>query len=340
MKRLDGRRVARTAVQYRLLVLLVAVAIVGSVTIDDFLTFDTFQSILNRATVVGFLALGLTPVLIAGQIDLSIGSILSMAGITTIGLQPLIGNVPAALAGVVVGVLIGSINAVIVVAFKISSLVATLATLLIFASLSLLLTNSQPVSSPDAVFGIPLTGDLLGIFTPRSAMFVVAAVLLFVWLRFTPSGRNLYAVGSNAPAATSAGIRSNGYIATTFLISGFSGGAAGVLQSLSTATGSPVAGAVLLIPAITAVVIGGTRLEGGRGSSLATLGGVLALGGLTTMLEFNGVPSYTQAIYTGVLLIILITLDRLVSNDSRPASRTLRRERVEPTTPRETRRNA
>lgn len=325
MMRVDGRRVARTAVQYRLLVLLVVVAILGSITIDDFFTIDTFQSILNRATVVGFLALGLTPVLIAGQIDLSIGSILSMAGITTIGLQPVIGNVPAALAGLGVGIMIGAINALIVVVFKISSLVATLATLLIFASLALLLTNSQPLSSPDPIFGIPLTGDLLGIFTPRSAMFVAAALLLFVWLRFTPSGRNLYAVGSNAPAATSAGIRSNGYIAATFLISGFFAGAAGVLQSLSTATGSPVAGAVLLIPAITAVVIGGTRLEGGRGSSLATLGGVLALGGLTMMLEFNGVPSYTQAIYTGVLLIILITLDRLVSSDSRPASRTLRR---------------
>ncbi|WP_308799848.1 ABC transporter permease [Agromyces silvae] len=336
MTRFDARTIGGTAVRYRLLILLIAVAILGSITIGDFFTLDTFQSILNRATVVGFLALALTPVLIAGQIDLSIGSILSMAGITTIGLQPVIGNVPAALAGLGVGVLIGAINATIVVVFKISSLVATLATLLIFASLALLLTNSQPVSSPDPVFGIGLTSDLLGIFTPRSALFVAAALLMFVWLRFTPSGRNLYAVGSNAPAARSAGIRANGYLVATFLISGFFAGAAGVLQSLSTATGSPVAGAVMLIPAITAVVIGGTRLEGGRGSSLATLGGVLALGALTMMLEFNGVPSYTQAIYTGVLLIILITLDRLVSNDSRPTSRTLRRERVAPTTPSET----
>lgn len=331
MTQLDARTVARRTVQYRLLVLLIVVAILGSITIDDFFTLDTFQSILNRATVVGFLALGLTPVLIAGQIDLSIGSILSLSGIATIGLQPVIGTVPAALAGLAVGVIIGAINATIIVVFKISSLVATLATLLIFASLALLLTNSQPVSSTDPVFGIGLTGDLLLIFTPRSAMFVAAALLMFVWLRFTPSGRNLYAVGSNAAAATSAGIRSNGYIVASFLISGLFAGAAGVLQSLSTATGSPVAGAVMLIPAITAVVIGGTRLEGGRGSSLATLGGVLALGALTMMLEFNGVPSYTQAIYTGVLLIVLITLDRLVSGDSRPTSRTLRRERVEPT---------
>lgn len=337
MTRVDARTVGRTAMRFRLLILLIAVAVLGSITIGDFFTLDTFQSILNRATVVGFLALGLTPVLIAGQIDLSIGSILSMAGITTIGLQPVVGNVPAALAGLAVGLAIGAINATIVVVFKISSLVATLATLLIFASLALLLTNSQPLSSPDPVFGIGLTSDLLVIFTPRSALFVAAAVLMFVWLRFTPSGRNLYAVGSNAPAARSAGIRANAYLVVTFLISGLFAGAAGVLQSLSTATGSPVAGAVMLIPAITAVVIGGTRLEGGRGSSLATLGGVVALGALTMMLEFNGVPSYTQAIYTGVLLIILITLDRLVSSDSRPTSRTLRRVRVAPPPPSEPR---
>jgi ribose transport system permease protein len=333
MKHLNARTVGYSAVRYRLLLVLVGVLVVGGFTVSDFLTIDTFQSVLDRATVVGFLALGLTPVLIAGQIDLSIGSILSMSCITTIYLQPIIGNIPAAIAGLAVGVLIGMLNAAIVVVFKINSLVATLATLLIFASLALLLTDSYPLSSKDPLFGIGLTANLLGIFTPRSALFLVAVIVMFVWLRTTPSGRNLYAVGSNAPAATSAGINTNAYLITTFVISGFCSGAAGVLQSLSTATGSPVAGAVMLIPAITAVVIGGTRLEGGRGSSLATLGGVLALGALTIMLEFNGVPSYTQAIYTGLLLILLITLDSLVGRDGATTSRSPRRVRVAPTTP-------
>lgn len=330
MRTLSPGRVGREAVRYRLVVLLIIVVILGSVTIDDFFTLTTIQSVLNRATIVGLLAIGLTPVLIAGQIDLSIGSILSMSGISMIMLQPMIGNVPAAVVGVLVGMAIGALNAVIVVVFKISSLVATLATLLIFASLALLLTNSQPVSSPDPLFGLGLTAGIAGIFTPRSLLFVVAALLLFAWLRFTPSGRSLYAVGSNPAAATSSGIRANGYLVATFVISGFFAGLAGVIQALSTATGSPVAGALMLIPAITAVVIGGTRLEGGRGSSLATLGGVVALGALTMMMEFNGIPAYTQAIYTGLILIALITLDRLTGDRARPASRALRSPRVEP----------
>lgn len=330
MTRIDARMAGGYVVRYRLLVMLAAVAIFGGISLSDFLALDTLQSVLDRATVVGFLALGLTPLLIAGQIDLSIGSTMSMAGVTTIFMQPVIGNLPAALAGLAVGVLIGCINATIVVVFKISSLVATLATLLIFASLALLLTDSQPVSSQDPIFGIPLTADLLMVFTPRSALFVAVALIMFVWLKSTPSGRNLYAVGSNAPAATSAGINANAYLVATFIIAGFCSGAAGVLQSLSTATGSPVAGAVLLIPAITAVVIGGTRLEGGRGSSLATLGGVLALGALTTLLEYNNVPSYTQAIYTGLLLILLITLDSFIGRDSSSTSRTHGRVRAAP----------
>ncbi|MBH0081888.1 ABC transporter permease [Salinibacterium sp. SWN167] len=330
MKNFDFALLGTRAVQYRLVIMLIAVAVFGGLSLDDFLTVNTLQSVLDRATVVGFLALGLTPVLIAGQIDLSIGSIMSMAGITTIFMQPVIGNVPAAAAGVAVGILIGAVNALMVVVFKINSLVATLATLLIFASLALLLTNSYPLSSEDPIFGLPLTADFLWILTPRSAIFLIAAVLMFVWLKLTPTGRNLYAVGSDASAATSSGIYANGYIAASFVLSGFFAGLAGMMQSLSTAAGSPVAGAVMLIPAITAVVIGGTRLEGGRGSSLATLGGVLALGALTTALEYNGVPSYTQAIYTGLLLILLISLDRIVSGHGGASSRAQRSVRVAP----------
>jgi ribose transport system permease protein len=311
-------------VRYRLLVMLAAVVIFGGFTQDDFLTPTTFQSVLDRAAVVGFLALGLTPVLIAGQIDLSIGSVMSLAAYAAIALQPEVGSLPAACLGLGVGVLAGAINGVIIVGFKVTSLVATLATLLIGASLALLISDGQPVSSADPLFGLFLTDEFLAILSPRSALFVAAALMMFVWLKATPSGRNLYAVGSSMPAAVSAGINVNAYIAGIFVLSGFCAGAAGVIQALSSATGSPLAGSALLIPAITAVVIGGTRLEGGRGSSLATLGGVVALGALTTLSEYNGVPSYTQAVYTGLILILLITLDRIAGGNGGRTTRTLR----------------
>ena len=335
--RVTVKTMGNLVVRYRLLVMLAGIAIFGGLTLDDFLTIKTFRSVLDRAAVVGFLSLALTPLLIAGQIDLSIGSIMSLAAFTTIALQPAVGNFPAAFIGLGVGVLAGSINAAIIVFIRVSSLVATLATLLIGASLVLLISNSQPISSTDPTFGLPLTSVFLAILTPRSALFIAAATIMFVWLKATPSGRNLYALGSNMPAAISAGINSNAYIGGAFILSGFCAGAAGVLQSLSSATGSPLAGSVLLIPAITAVVIGGTRLEGGRGSSLATLGGVVAFGALTTLSEYHGIPSYTQAVYTGLLLILLITLDRISGGGDGRTARTLRRVALDPTI---TRRNS
>lgn len=310
------RRRVRVIVQLRLVVMLISVLVLGGLVVPDFLTTGTIQAVMDRATVVGFLALGVTPLLICGQIDLSIGSTMSMAGVSAIYFQATLGNLPAAVLGVLVGVLIGAVNAALVVLLKISSLVATLATLLIVASLALLVTNSQPLSSSDPLFGLGLTNLFLVVLSPRSALFVVAALLMFGWLRYTPSGRNMYAVGSNTPAALASGIDPHRTLLAAFLLSGLCSGVAGVLQALSTATGSPVSGSTLLIPAITAVVIGGTRLEGGQGSSLSTLGGVLALGTLTTLMEFQGVAAYVQAIYTGLLLIGLITLDRIFLRDT------------------------
>ncbi len=331
MSGVNLRTMGHLVVQYRLLAMLAAIAIFGGFTLDDFLTANTLRSILDRAAVVGFLALALTPLLIAGQIDLSIGSIMSMSAFTTIAMQPFAGSLPAAFIGLCVGIAAGLVNAAIVVVLKVNSLVATLATLLIYASLVLLVSNSQPVSSTDPMFGLPLTSTMLGIFTPRSMLFIGAALVMFVWLKATPSGRTLYAVGSNLSAAVSAGVNANAYIGGAFVLSGLLAGAAGVLQALSSATGSPLAGSVLLIPAITAVVIGGTRLEGGRGSSLATLGGVVAFGALTTLSEYNGVPSYTQAVYTGLILILLITLDKVASGGEGKTTRARRGARTTPT---------
>ena len=215
------------------------VAIFGGLTLDDFLTLTTLQSMLDRAAVVGFLALGLTPILIAGQIDLSIGSIMSLAAYAAIALQPEVGSLAAAIIGLGVGVLAGAINAVIVVVLKVTSLVATLATLLIGASLALLISDGQPVSSGDPLFGLFLTDNFLAVLTPRAALFIGAALLMFVWLKATPSGRHLYAVGSSMPAAVAAGINVNAYIAGIFVLSGLCAGAAGVIQALSSATGSP-----------------------------------------------------------------------------------------------------
>lgn len=297
--------------RYRLWVILAATVIVGTALVPGFFSLRTLAFSLDTASTIGIVAVGMTVVLIAGRIDLSSGSILSFCGIVMMDLQPVVGPWPAALIGILVGGLAGLLNAGLVIAFGIDSMIATLATMLGIRSLAHLVTNSLPVTGADADFGALVTGNVFGMVTSRVLIFLALILLLHVWLSRTPAGRSLYAVGSNTVAARDSGINAARYVVGAFAFVGLCAGLAGVLLSLNVNTGSPVFGLTVVISAIVAVVMGGTRLEGGRGSALGTLGGVITVGALTTALEYASVPAYVQQIVTGSILIFLIMMDRL-----------------------------
>jgi ribose transport system permease protein len=304
-------------VQYRVIIILLTTFIVAASIVPGFLDFRTLSLSLDRVATMGLLAAGLTVVLIAGQLDLSGGAILALSGIATIGLQEQLGQIPALLVGVLVGLAAGMINGFLVVILKINSLVATLASMLFFRSLCHLITESRPVSGTDLFFGLIVTRPLAGTFSLRVFLFIIVIVLLHVWLTRTVAGRNLFAVGSNPASVVASGIRANVYLFGAFAFSGLMAGVAGVVFSLGVNTGSPVFGDTIVLTAIAAVVIGGTRLEGGRGSGLGTLGGLLTLAALTTAMEYQSVPAYVQDIVTGLILLLLILLDRFVSSKKR-----------------------
>ena len=298
------------ALHYRVTIILGLTLIVSALLVPGYFSPSTLGLGLDRAATLGLVAIGLTVLLIAGQIDLSGGSVFALAGVASVMLQPSLGVLPAALAGVVVGMLAGAINGLLVVGLKVNSLVLTLATMLIFRSLAHWLTASQPVSGTDIMLSLALAKTYFQVFTIRSALFIVAIVLLHFWLTRTIPGRNVFAVGSNAVAAEESGINSGRILFLGFVFAGMLAGIAGVLQSLITNTGSPVFGSELTVAVIAAVVVGGTRLEGGRGSALGTLGGVLTIGALTIAMEFQSVPTYVQQVVSGLILILLVVLDR------------------------------
>lgn len=300
--------------RYRLWIILAATLALGGAFVPGFLSLQTLALSLDRGTTMGIVAVGMTVVLIAGRIDLSSGSILAVCGILMVQLQPLVGAWPAIAVALAAGAAFGLLNAMIVVLLSINSMIATLATMLGIRSLAHLMTDSRPVSGEDWQFGAALTGDLVGIFSSRVVIFIVLIAALQVWLSRTPAGRGLYAVGSNAVAARDSAIKVDAYIVGAFVFAGFCAGLAGVLLSLNVNTGSPVFGLTVVISAIMAVVMGGTRLEGGRGSALGTLGGVVTVSALTTALEYASVPAHIQQIVTGTILILLIVMDRLASS--------------------------
>ncbi|GAA1807348.1 ABC transporter permease [Nesterenkonia flava] len=319
LKRVFESPAVLTLIHYRVIVILAATLILAVSFVPGLTEFRTLSLSLDRTATLGLVAVGLTVVLLMGKLDLSVGSTLALSGIATIGLQAQLGPTGAALVGLLVGVLAGVLNGFLVVVLQVNSLVATLASMIFLRALCHFLTDSNPVSGEDPLFGLTVTRSLGGTFSPRTYVFLIAIVLLFVWLTYTVAGRHLYAVGSNEDSATASGIRSSRYVFGAFVFSGLTAGAAGVMQSLATNTGSPVFGETVALTAIAAVVIGGTRLEGGRGSALGTLGGVLVLAAITTTLEYESVPTYYQNIVTGSILLLLILLDRIASNSPRSA---------------------
>lgn len=298
-------------VRYRVIVILIATLIIAATFVPGFLEVRTLSLGLDRAATMGFIAIGLTVVLLAGQLDLSAGAILALSSIAAVGLQEALGQVPAALVGLGVGVLAGCFNGFLVVVLRINSLVATLASMVLFRAVCHLVTDSRPMSGVDPFFGIPLTQPLIWTLSTRVVLFLVLILALHLWLTRFVSGRNLFAVGSNATSAAASGIRSQWYLFGAFAFSGLMAGVAGVTLGVASNTGSPAFGDTIVLTSIAAVVIGGTRLEGGVGSALGTLGGLLTLASLTTAMEYQSVPAYVQDIVTGVTLLLLILLDRL-----------------------------
>jgi ribose transport system permease protein len=297
-------------IRYRVIVILVATLVIAAVVVPGFFRVNTLSLGLDRGASIGLIAIGMTVLLIARQIDLSVGSIFGLCGIIAIMLQPALGVWPAAAIGVLAGAVLGAINGLLTVVFRINALVATLATMLAFRAVAHWLTESQPVPGTDIMLSITMSNVYLDIFTLRSMLFVALILLLHGWLSWTVAGRNLFAVGSNPEAATASGISPDRTVLLSFIFAGVLAGMAGALQSLTTNTGSPMFGSEILVTIIAAVVVGGTRIEGGKGSAFGTLGGVLTITALTTAMEFQSVPTYVQQVVTGSILILLVVLDR------------------------------
>jgi ribose transport system permease protein len=265
---------------------------------------------LGRAAADGLAALGLTAVIIQGELDLSVGSILALAGVLTIGLEPLGLQVavPIALGA---GIAIGLINGLLVTRGGISSFIATLGTMIAVRGLVFTYTKGLPISGSNLDASLAMAKPLVGFLTPRVLIFIVAAMLLQLFMSSTRIGRDFYAVGGNRDAALAAGIPVERRIWTGFMISGFLAAIAGVIVAVELDTGSPVLGTQTALVAITAVVIGGTSLLGGRGTILGTVLGELVLAALTTGLILLNVPSRYQQVITGALLVGVVLLDQM-----------------------------
>lgn len=306
--------------ELRIVPALVLALVAVSVLVPDFLGDQTLGAVLDRSNINGIIALGMAVALIAGQLDLSVGSTLAVSGLVAIGLQEQLGAPLAALAGVAVGAGIGAINGFMVTRLGVNSLVATLASLIFFRSLALTTSSGQPISGIDFDLALLVDRELLPGVTVRTTIFLLLALVLQLVISGTVVGRNLMAVGGNAHSARAAGVPASGYALAALTFSGACAGLGGVLLALTLNTGSPAVGEQTLIAVLAAVLIGGTRLEGGAGSALGTLAGVLTISVVVTAMEFSNVPAYYQQIVTGSILLAVVVSELLPRLQARAAA--------------------
>lgn len=287
---------------------LVAIVVVLSIVTPSFATISNIINILKVVSVIAILACGLTLVVVSGALDLSIGSAVSLLTVVSATLQ-LRSDLAAVLIPLAVALVLGLFNGLIITSFKVNSIIVTLGALSVFAGAALIYTNGAIIiGTPGTWYSFLGQGKLLGI-PFHVVVFVVIAILCEVVLSRTRFGKALIYIGTNSEAARMTGIRTRSVRIVAFLISALCAAVAGVILSSRMNSGSPVAGVGFEFDAITAIVIGGNSLTGGRGSIRNTIVGVLLLAVIVNALTLYNVPFAFQNITKGLLIILAITVD-------------------------------
>jgi fructose transport system permease protein len=286
-----------------------------SLRTDRFLTGANLSLIVQQVMVVGTLAIGQTIVILTAGIDLSNGAVMALGTIVMTKLA-VDGGVPAVWAiilGIGVCALFGAINGTLVTMARLPAFIVTLGTLNIAFALTHVYSNEQTIT------GLPKTMTALGQTFPFGntdvtyGSVVMLAMFAVAWyvLRQTASGRHVYAIGDNPEAARLTGISTRRLLITVYTVAGTIYGVAGLLLVGRTSVGDPQAGQTDNLDSITAVVLGGISLFGGRGSIIGALCGALIVGVIRNGLQLTGVPSIYQVLITGILVILAVGVDQL-----------------------------
>lgn len=292
-----------------LLVVLLALVIFFSITSPVFLTTTNGLNMVTNIAVIGIMAVPGTFLLIAGQVDLSVGSVAAMCGMVMAALVAPFG-IPAAVGiGLLVGLVVGLINGFFVMIVGVNSLIVTLGGLATFFGIGQLIGDGQTI----LVQGFRFLGTarpFLNIPMPV-ILFVTVLIIGLLILRFTVYGRQLYAIGANPTAARLVGIPSKRVVFIAFMFSSVAAALAGLIlvSQLGAASPNNARGYELLV--VTAIVLGGASLSGGRGTILGTFIGLMIIQVLATGLTLLNVQSFWQSVATGILLITAVSFDRL-----------------------------
>ncbi len=306
LEKKPGRSVPELAA---LSVFLIALIVYFSFATEYFLGVENWINILSAVSVAGIIAVPGTMLLIAAQVDLSVGSAAAFTG-TIAGIWINSSSVGIGiLYAIIIGIVIGVVNGLLITKVQVNALITTLGTLAILRGLSYIIGGGQTVMVPKLSY--------LGLLRPflnlplAVIVFVVICIAGVFVMKYTTFGRSLYVIGANPAAARLVGIRTPRVVLICFVLSGVSTALAGLILTSQLTAASPMAANGLELSVITAIVLGGASLNGGRGTISGTILGLLIIGVLNNGLVLLNVDTFWQQVARGTLLIIAVSFDQL-----------------------------
>jgi ribose/xylose/arabinose/galactoside ABC-type transport system permease subunit len=302
-----GRRFGLATEHGGLLCVLLAACVVMTILSPNFLTQDNLLDVGRQISFTGIIALAMTMVIIAAEIDISVGSALAFDS-AVFGILVAHHGWPiwsAGLVVLVVGTMIGLGAGLVRAVLNVPSFIVTLALFSALSGMALLLTDSTPIPILDEGFARLGNGSLFGIPIP---LLIMAALFAVFWVMAsrTQFGRSVYAIGGNPDAARLSGIRVTAVRTILFGLTGLLAALSGILQTSQLGAGNPTIGQGVEFSVITAVIVGGASLYGGRGSLVGTVLGVVFIGIINNGMVLMGVNSYAQYVANGAIVLIAV----------------------------------
>lgn len=294
------------------LLILVAIVVFLSLTTREFLTVENIFTVILNISFIAIMSFGMTMVIITAGIDLSVGSTLGLSSVV-MGIlmhDHKISSLISVLIGLAVGTLCGLTNGLLITKARLVPFISTLGMLSIGRGLAYVLTRGWPISPFPRSFTFHGQGMLGPIPLPVIYMGIIG-LMAHIFLRYTITGRRIYAVGGNINAAKLVGIKTDRILLLVYTLNGFLAGFAGFLLTAWLGVAQPNAGQGYELDVIAATVIGGTSLSGGEGSVVGSLLGAIIMGVLRNGMILLGVSSFWQQVVIGAVIIIAIAIDQM-----------------------------
>lgn len=299
-------------IKYNTIFIFVVLVIFSALISEVFFTSVNLSNLLKQVSGIGIISIGMLIVILTGGIDLSVGSMIALLAVTFALLVNIFALPLAILLTIAIGFSLGSVSGYLVAYQKMAPFIATLALMTVARGLAFIYSKGSPITF-ETYGGLYMSNfannSFLGV--PNIAIvFFIIVILAMVMLRYNVFGRVIIAIGSNEEASRLSGIKVNKYQFLVYAISGALAAIAAIIVASRTNLGSPNMGMAWELDAIAAVVIGGASLNGGRGTAINTLMGVLILGLISNILNLLNVPSYPQQVVKGAIIIFAVLLQR------------------------------